>query len=152
MKLHSQSHTDHVPPEVVQCVLGRFADRTARFVATFELPDDLPTLECRLYGPACGDDPVSEIDVHWARRPGRNWDSRLVDRPVRKTRVCTVIAGPFDGEPCVLYTVYGGPHAQREPADPAVTSETEMDRCVEFWLNHALSSQGLAVTVAEEVN
>jgi hypothetical protein len=61
---------------------------------------------------------VPEDSVTYVARGERTWKSRTVtlDKP-RSSRLVTVIAGPHDGEPCVLFTAYGGPTAPREPAD-----------------------------------
>jgi len=80
------SHLDHVPTTVVKFVLEKYRDRSGSFIDCFVLPEDLPTLESALYGPACGDPPVGEDEVQYAPRPGRAYPSRLVDRPKRSTR------------------------------------------------------------------
>ena len=55
----------------------------------------------------------------------------------------TVVAGPHDGHPCVLYTAYGGPIAPREPWDPALTDTLGIDLAASltFWREHALSKE-----------
>ena len=103
------SHTDHVTPDVVSHIEALFQDRTGRFVETITLPDHLPEMDDALYGPINGDAPIGEDEVYYARRSGRASPSRLIDRPVRKTRKLTVVAGPRGGLPCVLVTVHGGP-------------------------------------------
>lgn len=137
MKLHTKSHTDHVSPEVVEYILNRFADRSAFFIETFELPAEIPAVACGLYGPVMGDGPIPDADCVATTRPGRGWLSRTVDRPTRPTRTVTVIAGPFENEPCVLYTAFGGPLAPKEPGDPTL-SDADRPAAVEFWAQHAL--------------
>lgn len=140
MKLHAESHVDHVPSEVSEHVLVRFADRDGFFVETVELPANMPEVYCALYGPACGDPAVPEDDAVYAKRWPREWTSRVIGRPLRRTRKLTVVAGPYKGEPCVLFTVYGGPKAPRELNDPSLKNQTEIEESAEFWSQHALSS------------
>lgn len=118
MKLHKDSHLDHhLTAAQLAHVLLRFDGRDAFFLETIELPDELGTVPCGLHGPIMGDSPVPDAEVTHARRGERTWTSRLVDRPARPTRQLTIIAGPHDGLPCVLYTVFGGPAAPQEPGD-----------------------------------
>lgn len=139
LALHAMSHTDHVPAIVLGYVLGRFTNRTGFFTDTFELPKFLPELDLTLYGPVCGDPPVSDEDTVEVNRPGRDWKSRCVNRPAKKTRLCTIIAGPWDGNDCVLYTVFGGPLAPHELGDPALLKdEAKYLKSREFWRDHAL--------------
>jgi hypothetical protein len=136
---HAESHVDHVPEDIVTHVLERFKDRDGFFIETFELPANLPALENALYGPACGDPPVREDEVIIGPRPGRHHNSRLVKRPTRQTRTCSVIAGPHDGLPCVLFTVFGGPVSPREVADPTLPA-AELEKSQAFWAVHALAN------------
>ena len=135
---HSESHVDHVPEAVIAHVLERFKDRDGFFIATFELPADLPTLDNALYGPACGDPPVPEAEVTYALRPGRPYPSRLVNRPVRPTRTCSVVAGPHGGQSCVLFTVFGGPVSPREVQD-CTRPNPDLTQSEVFWAEHALA-------------
>lgn len=132
------SHVDHVPSEVIEYVLNKFSDKEGFFIETFVLPEEMPTLENSLYGPQCGDDPVKESDVYYEKRIGREWLSRLVKKPKRQTRTCTVIAGPHDEMNCVLYTVFGGPCSPKELDDPSLKPEG-FDESLKFWYDHALS-------------
>src|SRR5215472_96440 len=93
LTLHPESHVDHVPKEIVEHVLARFPDASAFGIETFDLPEGL-TIPCALYGPCCGDSPVPESEVCYVARQGRAYPSRMIDRPTRQTRVCTVIFGP----------------------------------------------------------
>lgn len=139
LRLSDLSHTDHVSQLILGYVLGRFTNRTGFFTDTFELPGFLGHLTNDLYGPLAGDPPVSEEDVTYARRPGREWVSRLVNRPKRATKLCTVVAGPFEKSDCVLYTVFGGPLAKRELGDPALLKDEKLYlEAREFWRDHAL--------------
>ncbi len=138
MDIHPDSHLDHGLAGAVEHILTRFAARAAAFIETFDLPDEHPAVECGLYGPAVGDPPVDEADVEYAVRGSRPGASRMVRRPLRTTRTVTVIAGPHDGLPCVLYTAHGGPAAPREPWDPSLT-EAGRAEAVAFWAQHALA-------------
>lgn len=133
------SHLDHaLPRDVVDYVVARFAARTSFFLESIELPAHMPSVECGLHGPAMGDAPVPDAECESAVRGDRGGPSRLCARPPRPCRVVTVIAGPHDGHPCVLYTIFGGPAAPREPWDPSL-SEAERAESVAFWSEHALS-------------
>lgn len=139
---HRLSHVDHVPPGVVELVLEKYKDRDEFFVDTFTLPDHLPELECAMYGPTVGDPPVPESEVVYEARIGRAYMSRLVDKPCRPTRTCTVVGGPSpDGDPCVLYTVYGGPAGEVELHDPALQTRglAFKEKAAKFWAQHALA-------------
>lgn len=136
LKLVAESHVDHVPVEVIAFVLEKFKTRDGFFIESFELPAELPALENALYGPVAGDPPVTEATTE--QRPGRSYPSRVVRLPKRESRVCSVIAGPYRDEACVLYTVFGGPPTPKEPTDPSLKEE-ERAAAVEFWSVHALS-------------
>lgn len=137
---HADSHLDHALTEAqIAHVLEKFATREGFFHESIELPEDLGTVPCGLHGPSVGDEPIVEIpdgEVSYERRGDRAWRSRIVDRPARPTRLLTVIAGPHEGLPCVLYTAFGGPTAPQEPGDPDCR-DPEASR--QFWAVHALS-------------
>lgn len=137
MKKHNESHFDHGLNEAqVAFVMERFADRNAFFIETVELPEALGTVPCGLHGPLVGDAPVEESEVTYAKRGTRAWLSRLVDRPMQQVRTVTVIAGPHGDEPCIVYTMYGGPLAPQEPDDPGCK---DVVASRQFWTTHALS-------------
>ncbi len=139
MIIHPDSHLDHgLAPEIVEYIRQRFADREAPFTETFDLPGSLPDATCALYGPLVGDEPVGNGEVVMLQRGERPGLSRMVPYPARATRKVTVIAGPHAGEPCVLYTAFGGPAAPREPWDPTLT-EAGRAESVAFWAQHALA-------------
>jgi hypothetical protein len=115
---HADSHVDHdLTEEQLRYVLDCFATRDAFFIETITLPAELGTVPCGLYGPVMGDSTIREDEVTYARRGERAWGSRLVDLPPRQQHEVTVIAGPHDGHPCVLFTAFGGPLAPQEPGD-----------------------------------
>jgi len=140
MKLHKESHTDHVSDTLLGYVLDKFADASGFFTETFTLPDRFESLTSDLYGPIAGDDPIMSSDkLYWEHRGSRPYRSRMINLPPRPTREVTVIAGPFGDEPCVLYTVFGGPLAPKEPDDPTLTDEQRRES-EEFWHEHALAT------------
>lgn len=147
MKKHRNSHLDHGLNEDQICyLLERFADRHAFFLETLELPKELGTLDCALWGPTMGDPAILENEVVYTNRQGRSWTSRLVPRSMRKTSLVTVIAGPYEepslcgtariSHPCVLYTAFGGPPAPQEPGDPSCKDQVTSQA---FWREHALT-------------
>jgi hypothetical protein len=139
VELHKDSHTDHVPADVLEYVLALFKERSGFFIETVELPTHLSAVRCDLHGPAVKEPPVLEDEVWWGCRGERPYESRLCRRPPNMTRVLTVIAGPHDGLPCVLFTVFGGPVAPREVMDPNFKTLEEVRQSEEFWAEHALS-------------
>jgi hypothetical protein len=134
---HKDSHLDHhLTDAQVAFILERFANRDAFFIETFELPSELGTIPCGLFGPLVGDAPISDDEVVLAKRGERTWNSRLVERAPRPSSTVTVIAGPHDGHACVLYTVYAGPSAPQEPGDPGCKN---VEASTAFWRDHALA-------------
>lgn len=119
MKLHKDSHLDHgITDAQLGNLLERFEGRRGFFIATAELPAELGDVPCNLFGPAMGDEPVGESDVVYRARGDREWKSRIIEVAYpRRSRKVTVIAGPHDGDDCVLYTAYGGPQAPQETGD-----------------------------------
>lgn len=143
LTLNPASHLDHnLSQEHIAWLLALFADRDGFFIETVVIPDELGSLECGLYGPVMGDEPVAEADVTYAVRGKRRCASRLVGRPMRPTRFVTVVAGPFEDKPCVLFTAYGGPSAPREPGDTTIDTWGGVKDSREFWSEHALSNAG----------
>jgi len=140
LKVRGQSHTDHgLTADQFAFVVERFGHKEGFFAATVELPEGLGTVPCGLHGPLVGDEPVKEEEVYYAKRAGRDWASRLCARPPRETRTLSVIGGPLGGEPCVLYTAFGGPLAPREPFDTSLDSVEERWESLRVWNEHALS-------------
>lgn len=136
---HSASHLDHnITAAQLDYLLHRFADRTAFFIETVELPPELGTVPCALYGPTMGDAPVDEDRVFYKARGERAYASRLLDAPTRPTNKITVIAGPHDGHDCIIYTAFGGPLAPKEPDDPTL-NESDKPDSRSFWSTHSLA-------------
>lgn len=153
MKIHKDSHLDHgISDAVLGNLLQRFEGRKGFFIATVELPADFGSVPCSLFGPEMGDEPVPESEVVYRKRGDRKWTSRIIEvAHPRTSRKVTVIAGPHDGEDCVLYTVYGGPQAPQEPGDlaaqieaaqlagkSAADLEERLHTSKKFWSKHAL--------------
>ncbi len=148
LKRHKDSHLDHGLTEAqILFVLEAFKDQENFFKATIEIPKELGTVRCDLYGPLVGDEPLGEADTFYKERGGRKYTSRLVDKPPRRTNLVTVIGGPHDGEPCVLYTAFGGPLTPRETNELLSLGHRDRDDdgelrdSREFWSRHALSSE-----------
>ena len=140
LRIHAKSHLDHkLTQDCIDYILELFKNENSFFIKTFNLPENLPQLENALYGPLCGDAPVKESEVYYEQRGDRPGQSRMVDRPIRPTRVCTVIAGPIEGEEgIVLYTAYGGPAAEKEPFDLEGVPYEVLKKSLKFWEEHAL--------------
>lgn len=141
-----ESHVDHFAPlsledktTIVATIVKAFKDRP--LVEGFQLftvegPFPLP---CELVGPVMGQEPVSESLVRYEARNGRSWPSRLVRREPVLTTLLTIVVGPHNGHPHVLYTAYPGPPAPREPQDPSLKGK-ELEESQTFWATHALTS------------
>jgi hypothetical protein len=136
-----ESHLDHaLSTKQIAWVLARFKENTGFSIQTVDLPPEIGTVPCGLYGPAMGDAPVPDAEVRMAPRGDRTVLSRLCKRPGRQTSKITVIMGPDDfGHDCVLYTSYGGPVAPREPGDPGLRTDEDRAEAAQFWSKHALS-------------
>ena len=121
-------------------ILGSFTESLKEpLTLTLGLPESLGAIPCALRGPIVGEDPILEIQVHYASRGSRAYPSRLVKGLVRQTQDVTFILGPHEGHPCVLYTVFGGPLSPKEPQDPTLR-EDERAESESFWRDHALAS------------
>jgi hypothetical protein len=140
LEIIPESHFDHgVTPAHIDFIKEKFADKTGFFIETVQLPAKLPSLQDALYGPLVGDKPVVESAVHYAVRGIRPGESRMIDKPMRETRIMTVIAGPHDGKPLVLYTAFGGKLAPKEPFDPTLNPAQKAESEA-FWSQHALAT------------
>jgi hypothetical protein len=141
MYISHKSHLDHnLTFGVLQLILQKFGDREGFSIETLDLPEGV-TLPSGLYGPAAGDAPVPEDAVTRQSRNGRPTLSRMVDRPTRPVKTAVVIMGPDAKGQTVLYTVYGGVPAPREPDDASLAnaSEAERQESRDFWAVHALA-------------
>jgi hypothetical protein len=135
LQVTGESHLDHgISSTVLAHILDLHKDKSAFFIDTITLPESFGTVECGLYGPIMGDEPVT-ADLQVQRGP-RTWASNMVRRPMRQVNTVTVIAGPHGDLPCVLYTAFGGPLAPQEPGDPGCR---DVAASTEFWSKHALA-------------
>jgi hypothetical protein len=137
--IHNDSHLDHDIPEDVRAAIVdqlNARDLPSFIILTLEHPS--PVIPCGLHGPIMGDAPITEAETVYERRGNRAYVSRLCSRAPRLQRKVTVIIGEHDGTAHVLYTMFGGPLAPKEPADPTLV-EREREESVAFWREHALS-------------
>ena len=146
--IHDISHLDHgLSPEHLAWLQEVFSDRDGFFRTTVDVPPHLPELASALWGPAEGDPPVEDADVEYVIRPGRRCASRILVSPLatlRPTRRLSVVAGPYEGKPCVLYTAYGGAAAPREPGDLTIYNWEGILESRAFWAEHALAGSDLS--------
>jgi hypothetical protein len=137
LKIVSDSHLDHgLTKQHIAWIKKKFANKTKFFIQTVKLPSYLKPLKSGLYGPKAGDRKITEDMVYYKQRGTRNGESRMISAPSRLTRLMTVIAGPYKGDECVLYTAYGGPPAPPEPFDVQAKADSE-----KFWASHALADR-----------
>lgn len=141
LTIHNDSHMDHgVSTDIINYVLELYKDKDAFFLETIDVPAEFGTVPCGLYGPLMGDEEITDDMVEMVTRGERPFPSRMIDRPMRQVDKLTVIAGPYEDQACVVYTMFGGPVAPKEPSPDL--NEDEMVSSKEFWSKHALSSQG----------
>jgi hypothetical protein len=142
-----ESHLDHVPYRVIRHVLEQGKDLTSDTVLPFdcELPAWFQPVTRALVGPACGDPVVTEDEVYYAYRPGRNVKSRLILREPVETMLVRGICVPVTQEGqtlLVLKTVYGIAQKgeQVAPMEPGDTKLLKKDEPAskQFWHTHAL--------------
>jgi hypothetical protein len=139
MYISHKSHLDHnLTFGHLKLVLETFGAREGFAIEQLTLPAGME-LPSGLYGPLVGDDPIPEDAVTRASRNGRPTLSRLIDKPTRPSSTATVIFGPDANGVTVLYTMYGGPAAPREPDDPSLSEEAERQEARDFWAVHALA-------------
>lgn len=143
MKITNDSHLDHgLSQAQVDYLLSLFGERDGFFIETIKLPEELGTAPCGLYGPLMGDEPISDDIVHFGVRGNRPGKSRLISKKPRLTRQVSVIAGPHEDEPCILYTAFGGPVTPRETFDPGLQeNEAALEESRVFWSQHALAAE-----------
>ncbi len=140
LTLHRESHLDHaLSQEQIGHLLALFKDKDGFFIETVTLPAELGTVPCGLYGPVMGDEPVPESEVVYEQRDRRAYSSRLVKRQSRPCRQITVIAGPQDGQNCVLFTAFGGQQAPQELGDPNLKNAALIEQARAFWREHAIA-------------
>lgn len=139
--LRTDGHYDAhgLTPEHLDFIAGHPDVLAARGPVTLTLPEHLPPIKNGLVGPASGDRPVGEHEVHYANRGGgRTYNSRMMHGAPRPTRTVTAVSVPDQktGKP-FLVTAWGGPVAPKEVDDPTHTPESR-EESKKFWSQHAL--------------
>lgn len=155
MKVIKESHLDHgIPENTISWVLEKHADVSEFIKTTVTLCPEMEEVDNALYGPVCGDQPISENQVSYGKRGyGRKWLSRFIDRPLRKSNKLTLIAGPVEGhDEIIVYTIHGGPVAAEEVGDLQTRLKNtdslsekkqltiRLNESKTFWEQHALST------------
>lgn len=135
----SVGHGDHgVSQEIMLKAVQEIAPGEGFFIANVALPEGV-TLLSALYGPTAGDPPVTELEVHYAKRTPDRPFSRLVSRPHRPCSRMTIL-GMNRGGAVHVITAYGGPSVSPpEVGDMGFTSAEEYQRAFAFWRDHALA-------------
>lgn len=133
-------HADHGIGESHRDVISKLFEEAGDgfLLKTVELPSECPDLLSAINGPIVGDPPVPSAEVFWTRRGTRRNLSRMCNRPMRPTRLMTIV-GAREGENVKIYTAYGGPCAPREITDVSLPSK-EVEVSAQFWAQHALSA------------
>ncbi len=137
-------HADHsIVNEHAELVDNTVRRKNGFFMEVIQIPDNLSSVRCGLYGPTEGDEPVPEEEVTYTVRNNRPCASRIVDRPFRPARYIVVIGVGDDGE-VTIFTAYGsikGAVALREPGDQSLNSWKEVQEARAFWKDHALCAE-----------
>jgi hypothetical protein len=128
-----ESHVDHnIPADLLQWALGEIKAKVAAgeykpelvglVKITLDFPGTFAPVPCGLVGPITNYPPVPESDVCYLQRNRRKCVSRMIgnDSTLHTSfapgvRTLSVIAGPDNGKPWVLYTAFGGPIAPGSP-------------------------------------
>lgn len=149
LTIHAASHLDHFPasdrPTVLALAQAQWIAYREGARAFTPLPPLVISWEtelsyaCDLLGPSTGQAEVLELSAFYGVRPGRRWASRFVRAEPVATNVLTMVVGPHDGHPWVLYTLYAGPAAPREPGDLSLRTMEEIEASRAFWAVHALA-------------
>lgn len=144
MQITKDSHVHDLTNDQLGYIADKLAERDGFFIERVDIPTELGLVPCALVGPLMGDAPVNDHDVMFAKRGDREYDSRMINparyiHAPRSVSYVTVIAGPHEGDSCILYTVFGGPLAPKEPADPTIKPE-DLEASRAFWDQHALAA------------
>jgi len=141
LTIHKDSHIhDNVPQLVRDWVIDHLNAKELPSFLMLTLSYPSPIIPCGLHGPIMGDAPIGEVECFYGKRGKREYNSRLCNRSPRLQCGVTIIAGEHDGQEHVIYTMFGGPLAEKEPADPTL-KDSERDFSVRFWREHALSKE-----------
>ena len=103
----------------------------------FPIPEEeLGSMTCALYGPAAGDEPITEDKVFYEARGNRRGPSRLIragERPAKNVVVIGLRGG-------VCFTMYGTQADSPSPKEPwDAANPEELEKCLEFWNQHCLA-------------
>lgn len=132
-------HADHgISPAQMDFIKKTLTAEAAEgfFLKQIDIPKSLGSVPNALYGPASGDRPVNEAAVHYLDRAGRGWKDRMVDLPSRPCQFVQCI-GIREGTKFTVFTIYGGPLAPQNPADPG---NDDPEGAQKWWSKHALSA------------
>lgn len=131
-ELRTDGHYDihGLKPEHLEFIRTHPEVLAAKGAVTLTLPDHLPSLPSALVR-------ASENQVHYARRPGRNYPSRLIHGEYQPTREVTVISKKGANGKAFVVTAFGGKLAPKEVGDPSHTEESRKESEA-FWAKHAL--------------
>jgi len=133
-------HADHgIQKELMQELVNQIRP-SGFFLKTVELPAGVPDVMSAIYGPIAGDDPVEEGTVTYKKRTPDRPLSRMIDKPMRPTRLVTIIGNEVEDQ-VTVFTCYGGPAAEREPGDKSLKTMEEIEASRLFWSEHALSAE-----------
>jgi len=155
---HLLAHDDHgLTPDHLEFIDVALSDlqRYPELLHSLEIhrsvhymPEHLDRLQCDLYGPVCGDDPVIEKAVHYLRRNKRPGLSRMVRRPSRLADYMAIIV-KRDGETggLVVLTAYGCMNGDVDRLAPREWWDVGMKpyeaaEAAQFWKSHALANPG----------
>lgn len=141
------AHDDHdLKPEHLEVLDEALAGWDGTFLRkVIPLPEGCPDIPSALYGPAVGDEPVTEDRVTYEVRGKRKGPSRLIKAPVRPARGIAVV-GVQTPIGRMLFTAYGTQSDEVSPRewwDPSMSP----DDCIEaatWWKEHALAKQQLS--------
>lgn len=122
--------------DYINWILEQVGEQEEFGIQELTLPGWLPDVTSDLHSG------VGVDEIVWAKRPNRQELSRCVRREPVPSRQVVVIWGP-SGIPgdLVVYTIYGGELAPREPWDESLKTDAEKAESKEFWATHALSLQ-----------
>lgn len=146
LRIFRNGHYDtHVVSfEHVKWLAGQPEVLAAKGPVTLTMPEFLGDLPNGIVGPIAGDPPVEEYDEEGKRRvfyasrgADRKHSSRMIKGELRPSRQVTAVVFPDDDGVPLLYTVYGGPCAEREVQDPYLPQDC-YQKSVDFWAQHAL--------------
>lgn len=142
--LHKDSNIDYrLNDTQVEYILSLFKeDFLETLTQVINLPHELGTVLCPLYGPRMGDYAVPNKQTLMRQLPHRKWKSRCVIRPEREVSIVTITVGPHDGQ-FVLKAAYPGPITPLEPDNPNCEDKKES---LMFWADHALAYCALVKT------